>query len=124
MSDSCGYDAGDRRVRAHRKRAADTGCGDVRRTRFRARSGLFAIAILMFAAAFCGDAAAQIVPPGNVPAATSNAHRSSQATLFDVGTQFMQRLNALSSFRTAASAPNNAQGGGAEPFAEQRYRAW
>ena len=132
MSDSCGFDAGDRRVRAHRKRAADIGCGDVRRTRFCVRIGLFAIATLFFAAAFGGEAAAQFVGPGGgggggntvVPATTSNVYRSSQATMFDVGSQFMQRLNAVSSFRTAASAPNNPQGGGAEPSAEQRYRAW
>jgi uncharacterized protein with beta-barrel porin domain len=59
-----------------------------------------------------------------VPAATSNPYRSSQATLFDVGSQFLQRFNAVYSFRTAASAANNAQGGGADPSAEQRYRTW
>src|SRR5256885_14502132 len=57
-------------------------------------------------------------------AATSDAHRSGQATLFDVGSQFLQRFNAEYSFRTAASAANDPQGGGAEPSAEQRYRAW
>jgi len=39
MSDSCGFDAGDRRVRAHRKRAADSGCGGVRRTHPRRAHG-------------------------------------------------------------------------------------
>jgi uncharacterized protein with beta-barrel porin domain len=119
-------------VRAHRKQAADGDCGDVRRTRFRVRIGLLALATLIFAAAFGGDATAQIVGGGGggggnnpvpVPIATSNAHRSSQATLFDVGSHFMQRFNAVYSFRTAASAANNPQGGGAEPSAE-RYRAW
>src|SRR5712672_328696 len=135
MSDSCGFDAGDRRVRAHRKRAADSGCGGVRRAYVCVRASVFAIATVIFAAAFGGDAAAQIVPGGGgggggsggntpVPAATSNAHRSGQATLFDVGSQFLQRFNAMYSFRTAASAANHAQGGGAEPTAEQRYRAW
>src|SRR5712691_8910564 len=133
MSDSCGFDAGDRRVRAHRKRAADSGCGGVRPAYICVRTSVFAIATLIFAAAFGGDAAAQGGRGGGgggsggdipVPAATSNAHRSSQATLFDVGSQFLQRFNAVYSFRTAASATNNPQGGGAEPSAEQRYRAW
>src|SRR5437868_8667941 len=124
MSDSCGFDAGDRQVRALCKRAAESGCGDVRRARACVRSGLFAIATLIFAAAFSGGAAAQGPRPGPgpgpgggdtlVPVATSNAHRSSQATLFDVGSQFLQRFNAVYSFRTAASAANNPQGGGAE----------
>src|SRR4051812_4000112 len=132
MSDSCGFDAGDRRVRAHRKRAADSGCSDARRACFRIRTGLFAISTAIFAAAFGGGAAAQGPGPGPgpgpsntlVPAATSNAHRSGQATVFDVGSQFLQWFNAMYSFRTAASPANNAQGGGAEPSAEQRYRAW
>jgi uncharacterized protein with beta-barrel porin domain len=108
----------------------------MRRVYFCVRAGVFAIATLIFAAAFGGDAAAQIGPgpgpgpgPGGggntlVAAATSNAHRSSQATLFDVGSQFLQRFNAVYSFRSAASAANNPQGGGAEPSAEQRYRTW
>jgi uncharacterized protein with beta-barrel porin domain len=133
MSDSCGFDAGDRRVRAHRKRAADSGRVGVRRAYICVRASVFAVATLIFAAVFSGDAAAQGPGPGPgpgggnntlVPVATSNAHRSSQGTLFDVGSQFLQRFNAVYSFRTAASAANNPQGGGAEPSAEQRYRTW
>jgi uncharacterized protein with beta-barrel porin domain len=120
-------------VRAHCKRAANNSCGDVRRARVFVRVSLFAIATLILAVAFGGDAAAQCPgpcpgpgPSNNtlVPVATSNAHRSSQATLFDVGSQFLQRFNAVYSFRTAASAANNAQGGGAEPSTEPRYRTW
>ncbi|MCX6621633.1 MAG: hypothetical protein NTY38_11275 [Acidobacteria bacterium] len=44
--------------------------------------------------------------------------------MFDVGSHFMQRFNALYSFRTAASSGNDPQGGGAEPGATQRFRTW
>jgi uncharacterized protein with beta-barrel porin domain len=136
MSDSRGFDAGDWRVRAHRERAAGSGCGGIRRAYVCVRASVFAIATLIFVGAFGGDAAAQTGIGGGggggsggnnpvpVPAATSDAHRSGQATLFDVGSQFLQRFNAVYSFRTAASAANNPQGGGAEPSAEQRYRTW
>ncbi|MBN8965928.1 MAG: autotransporter outer membrane beta-barrel domain-containing protein, partial [Rhizobiales bacterium] len=46
------------------------------------------------------------------------------AALFDVGTRFLQRLAAISSFKTAASAGNNPWGGGAEPAPSDRYRTW
>src|ERR1700710_901373 len=102
MSDSCGSDAGDGRVRAHCIEAADNGSGGIRRARIYARVGLFAIATLIFGAVFGGEAAAQFVPPGPTPsnntvmsAAMSNAHRPTQATLFDVGSQFLQRFNAV-----------------------------
>jgi uncharacterized protein with beta-barrel porin domain len=90
----------------------------------------------MFAASFAGGAAAQGIGGGggsggngcaplcNPPAASSaNSFLSGQAGVIDVGTQFMQRFSALSSFRTAASNANNPQGGGAEPNSE-RYRTW
>jgi len=131
-------------VRAHRKRAADSGC-DIRRARICVRAGVFAIATLILAAS-SGQALAQCgggggggsggpfvgvgggggnnTPCSTLSASASNAHRSSQATLFDVGSQFLQRFDAVYSFRTAASAANNPQGGGAEPSAEQRYRTW
>jgi hypothetical protein len=118
MSDSRGFDAGDWRVRAHRERAAGSGCGGIRRAYVCVRASVFVIATLIFVAAFGGDAAAQTGIGGGrggggggnnpvpVPAATSDAHRSGQATLFDVGSQFLQRFNAVYSFRTAASAAN------------------
>jgi uncharacterized protein with beta-barrel porin domain len=103
------------------------------------RAGLTAVALLIFAAAFIGEAAAQQTcrrfcnpNTGNNGAPTdleaagpdqANAALSGQAALLDVGSRFAQRLGALSSFRTAASAANNPQGGGAEPDAE-RYRTW
>jgi len=121
-------------VRAHCKRGADSDCGDVRRARVCVRFGLFAIAALIFTTIFSGHAAAQVFGPGPgpgpapsntvVPASTSNLSRSSQATLSDVGSQFLQRFNAMYSFRSAASAANNAQGAGAESFTDPRYRAW
>ena len=120
-------------MRAHCKRAADSGCGDIRRAHFCVRTSVFAIATLILAAMFSADATAQGLGGGGggggggntlVPVTTSNAHRSSQATLFDVGSQFLQRFNAVYSFRTAGSAADNAQGGGAEPSTEPRYRTW
>src|SRR5689334_15333901 len=98
MSDRCEFDAGDWRVRVHRKRTTDGGSGCVRRAYILVRAGVFAIATLIFAAAFGGNAAAQggrggggggaAGPDIPLPAATSDAHRSGQATLFDVGSQF------------------------------------
>ena len=120
-------------MRAHCRGAAGDGCGYFRRARAYARFGLFAVATLIFAAALSDPAAAQFGGGGGgggtttttlVPATVSNPQRSSQATLFDVGSQFLQRFNAMYSFRTAASAANNPQGGGDEASAEQRYRTW
>lgn len=81
---------------------------------------MVAVALLLIMA-FTGEAAAQCGAgpfPGPTPAcqtnaASSNPQRSSQAALLDVGGQFLQRIAALSSFRTAASPGNNPQGGGA-----------
>lgn len=63
-------------------------------------------------------------PPQYVPAAFGNSYLSNQASLLDVSSRFMQRLGALSSFRTAATDPGNPQGGGADAGAEQRHRVW
>ena len=48
---------------------------------------------------------------------------SASNTVTDIGTQFQQRLGAISSYRNAASQNNNPQGGGADQPAP-RYRAW
>ena len=53
---------------------------------------------------------------------------TAQASLFDIGSHFQNRLGALSSSRTAASRGNNPQGGGADlavdPVTYERYRTW
>jgi uncharacterized protein with beta-barrel porin domain len=93
------------------------------------------VALVVLAAFFTGEAAAQCGPPPIIgppipcptPTTTNslfaNSHLSAEAGVIDLGTQYLQRLAALSSYRTAASAANNPQGGGAEPDAE-RYRTW
>lgn len=92
-----------------------------------------AAAVLILFAALGGEAAAQcgggqFTGPGPnciaVPVYTSNSHVAGQAALLDGGSQYLQRLSALLSYRNAASAGFNPQGGGAEPGTEQRYRAW
>ena len=89
---------------------------------------------MVFAAAFTGEAAAQCtggggrggfrgVQPCPDTEAASSSYLSGQAALVDLGGNFLQRLAALSSFKSGASAANNPQGGGAdEP--SQRYRTW
>jgi uncharacterized protein with beta-barrel porin domain len=57
------------------------------------------------------------------PDSSGSVHLSGGGALFDLGTRFLQRLGALASFQTAASAGNNPQGGGDDAPAE-RYRAW
>jgi uncharacterized protein with beta-barrel porin domain len=66
-----------------------------------------------------------IALPAPCPTSTGSANPflSAQAGVIDLGTQYLQRLNALASSKTAASSANNPQGGGAEPDAE-RYRTW
>jgi hypothetical protein len=104
------------------------------RARYWIRFALSAVALLTIVASFTGEASAQCGGGGPGPivalppcpttnSASANSHLSADAGLLDLGTQFMQRFNALSSFRTAASSANNPQGGGAEPDAE-RYRTW
>jgi len=97
------------------------------------RRGLYAAALLLMILAFGGEALAQcgggpvIVGPGpncSISSTTTNDHLSGQAALLDAGSQFMQRFNALYSFRSGANAANNPQGGGADAGAEQRHRAW
>jgi uncharacterized protein with beta-barrel porin domain len=91
-----------------------------------ARLFLFAAAAVLFIVAPGKDAAAQFVPPPPppvTPASSAAMGLAAQSSLSDVGTQFLQRLGAVSSFKTAASAVNNPQGGGAEALA-QRYRTW
>ena len=53
----------------------------------------------------------------------ANAHLSAEAGVLDLATQYLQRLNALGTFKTGASGAANPQGGGAEPDAE-RFRTW
>ena len=123
--------AGDRLVRVRGGRAK----GDASSALL--RPILSFAAALLFAAVFTGEAAAQcggggpfIGGPGPInctttlPTSTGNTQRSSEALLLGLGTDFMQRLGALSSFRTAASPGNNPQGGGADAGSDQRYRAW
>jgi uncharacterized protein with beta-barrel porin domain len=89
------------------------------------RSRLFAIAVLTLVFACGREAAAQIAPPTPDPpsATVGNVHVAGPAGVFDVGSHFLQRLAALSSFRTAASAGNNPLGGG-DSTPQERYRAW
>ncbi len=90
-----------------------------------ARLGLLATAILVLAVSFSSEASAQgcVNRCNPTPHENANPALSGQAALLDVGSQFLQRLGALSSFRTAASPANNPQGGGADAPVE-RYRAW
>ena len=101
----------------------------------RIRRGLCVGVTLLLAMTFGGEAAAQCVGGGpfigpgpntcTISAGAGNSHVSGQAAMLDVGSQFMQRFNALFSFRTGASPANNPQGGGADATgAEQRYRTW
>jgi uncharacterized protein with beta-barrel porin domain len=64
-----------------------------------------------------------IDPMPSIATMPGNVSLSSQASMLDVGTRFMQRLGALSSFRVAPSADIRAQAGGAETIAD-RYRVW
>ncbi|HEY5963315.1 MAG TPA: autotransporter outer membrane beta-barrel domain-containing protein, partial [Xanthobacteraceae bacterium] len=88
---------------------------------------------LLFAAALTSPAAAQggctfFLPCPPVPASNGSVFESAQASLFDIGSHFQNRLGALSSSRTAASRGNNPQGGGADlavdPVTYERYRTW
>ncbi len=96
------------------------------------RFAALAVGVLLFAAAFASPAAAQgctfFVPCPPVPAANGSVFESAQASLFDIGSHFQNRLGALSSPRTAASKGNNPQGGGADlavdPVTYERYRTW
>ncbi|MEW6452242.1 MAG: autotransporter outer membrane beta-barrel domain-containing protein [Pseudomonadota bacterium] len=106
---------------------------DGQRGGFRRTFTRFAIliaTIVVLGAAFAEQAAAQCSfscgpPPSPTPPAASsgNPNLSASSTITDLGSQFLQRFNAISSYRTAASANNNPQGGGADEPAE-RYRAW
>lgn len=84
--------------------------------------------VLMFVGAFAQPAAAQICfnfcftqSPTKPAASTGNAHLSASNAVNDLGSQFLQRYGAISSYRNAASGNNNPQGGGADTPAE-RYR--
>jgi uncharacterized protein with beta-barrel porin domain len=95
------------------------------------RALALAIGVFLFATAFTSPAAAQcsfFLPCPPVPASNGSVHGSAQASLFDIGSHFQNRLGALSSFRTAASRGNNPQGGGADlavdPTYYERYRTW
>jgi uncharacterized protein with beta-barrel porin domain len=120
-------------VRACREQTA-VGDGVSGQARRWIRFAFGAAALLVITASFTGEASAQCGGPGpfvapvpcptpTTDSASANSHLSADAGLIDLGTQFMQRFNAVSSFRTAASNANNPQGGGAEPNAE-RYRTW
>ena len=52
-----------------------------------------------------------------------NVYLSGQVSMLEVGTRFMHRLRALSSFRAAPSTDIRAQAGGAAAVAD-RYRVW
>jgi uncharacterized protein with beta-barrel porin domain len=90
-----------------------------------ARFVSFAAATIVATSLWQDEAGAQICnlrcdPPA---ASSGSVYASGQSALFDIGSHFQNRLGALSSFRTAASAGNNPQGGGAE-FSDERYRTW
>lgn len=92
------------------------------------RTAACALAAL-FAAAVSSEASAQICaafcPPrggGELPP-SGGIFASSQAGLLDLGTQYLQRLDAFTSFRSAAGSSNNPQGGGGDTT-EPRYRTW
>ncbi len=95
------------------------------RSRRLARFAALTIAASVWLGAFGSMAAAQIVvpTPGPPSATVSNVHLSNTGGVFDVGSHFLQRLAAMSSFRTAASAGNNPLGGG-DGTPQERYRAW
>jgi hypothetical protein len=97
------------------------------------RFAALAVGALLFAAALTSPAAAQggctfFLPCPPVPASNGSVFESTQASLFDIGSHFQNRLGALSSSRTAASRGNNPQGGGADltvdPVTYERYRTW
>lgn len=91
------------------------------------RAALYATAVLVLSAASAGPAAAQCTRTNfnicDAAAAPGNVYLSGQASMLDVGSRFMQRLGALSSFRAAPSTEIRAQAGGAATVAE-RYRVW
>jgi hypothetical protein len=96
-----------------------------------ARFAALAVGAFLLAAAFTSPAAAQgctfFAPCPPVPSSNGNVHGSAQASLFDIGSHFQNRLGALSSFRTAGSRGNNPQGGGADRAVDptyDRYRTW
>jgi uncharacterized protein with beta-barrel porin domain len=83
---------------------------------------MLAAAIAVFSGMSARDAMAQFVP-NNVDPASAYGHLSGAAVPFDIGGRFMQRINAISLFRTAANPGNNPAGSGDDPMHE-RYRAW
>lgn len=92
------------------------------------RLAILIATVAVLGVAFAEQAAAQCTfacpPPPTPPAASSgNTNLSASSTVTDLGSQFLQRFSAISSYRNAASANNNPQGGGADEPA-QRYRAW
>jgi uncharacterized protein with beta-barrel porin domain len=97
------------------------------RTFISERAALYATAVLILSAVSLGQAAAQCTRTNfNVcDAATTpgNVYLSGQASMLDVGTRFMQRLGALSSYRAAPGTEIRAQAGGGATIAE-RYRVW
>jgi uncharacterized protein with beta-barrel porin domain len=107
--------------------------GDAVARRALARFAALIVSVLLVAAAFTSPAAAQpggctfFVPCPPVPASNGSVYGSAQASLFDIGSHFQNRLGALSSYRTAASRGNNPQGGGADLAVDptyDRYRTW
>lgn len=84
-----------------------------------------AMAAFLLVGAFNGPAAAQCYlfncqqadPDGG------SASQSSNSALMDIGNQYLQRLGAQMSSKTAGGSGNNPGGGGAEDM-QQRYRAW
>ena len=94
------------------------------------RAALYITALLILAAAFVQEAAAQCVPsrfnnfnPCIAATTPGDVYLSGEAAMLDAGSRFMQRLGALSSFRAAPGTEIRAQTGGAEMIAN-RYRVW
>jgi uncharacterized protein with beta-barrel porin domain len=105
--------------------------GDAIARRAFARFAALVLAGMLLSAAFSNEASAQacgfFLPCPPVPASNGSVYGSAQASLFDIGSHFQNRLGALSSFRTAASRGNNPQGGGADLAVDptyDRYRTW
>lgn len=93
-----------------------------------ARVAILLAAILLLGAALTDQASAQCRRncgpiPEQPETESGNPHLSASLAITDLGSQFLRRFNTISTYRNAASANNNPQGGGADAPAE-RYRAW
>jgi uncharacterized protein with beta-barrel porin domain len=82
----------------------------------------------MLSASFVGQASAQCNTrfnpnPCDIATMPGNVYLSGQVSMLELGTRFMQRLDALSSFRVAPSTDIRAQAGSGAAVAD-RYRVW